>query len=110
MLIVDFWGPNCAPCTIFGPTFEEVSEEFPEALFGKVNTEQEPELANHFNVRSIPTVMMVREKVILFCEPGAFPKKNLKAIVKKGLSIDMEAVHGEVSRMQQVAAAQQSPQ
>ena len=80
MVVVDFWASWCGPCKTFAPVFEAASESHPNILFGKVNTEEQMELAGHFDIRSIPTLMVVREKVILYSKPGAVPAKRASAV------------------------------
>jgi len=77
-VIVDFWAPWCAPCRAFGPIFEEASEQHKDIVFAKINTEAETELAAHFQVRSIPTLMIFRDQIILFAQPGSLPKRPWK--------------------------------
>jgi thioredoxin 1 len=96
-VIVDFWAPWCGPCRAFAPTFEATSEKYPGVVFAKVNTEDEPELAGHFDIRSIPTLMVFREKVILFSQPGALPASGLEGVIKKVLEIDMAEVHRDIA-------------
>ena len=97
MVVVDFWAPWCAPCRAFAPTYEAASERHEGVVFAKVNTEEEQELAAAFNIRSIPTLMLFREKVILYSEPGALPPPALEEILVKAKSVDMEAVHREIA-------------
>jgi len=104
-VIIDFWAPWCGPCKMFAPTFETVSEEHPEAVFAKVNTEEQQELAGYFNIRSIPTLMVFREKVIIFSQAGALPKSGLEQIVQKSQELDMVKVHAEIAAQQQSATA-----
>ncbi|HVY08221.1 MAG TPA: thioredoxin [Burkholderiales bacterium] len=96
-VIVDFWAPWCGPCRGFAPTFEAASEKHPDVVFAKVNTEEEPELAGSFQIRSIPTLMVFREKVILFSQPGALPASSLEAVIGKVKEIDMAKVHKDIA-------------
>ena len=99
-VVIDFWAPWCGPCRSFAPTFEAVAEENPDVIFGKINTEKEQELGAAFNVRSIPTLMIFREKVILYSQPGALPKGALQEVVAKTLSLDMVKVHAEIAQQE----------
>ena len=96
-VIVDFWAPWCAPCRAFGPIFEEASERHKDIVFAKVNTEAETELAAHFQVRSIPTLLIFRDQIILFAQPGSLPKKALEEIIDQARTVDMDAVRREVA-------------
>jgi thioredoxin 1 len=96
-VVVDFWASWCAPCRFFSPVFEETSEKYPAVVFGKVNTEEEPELAGSFGIRSIPTLMILRDKVILYSEAGALPAPQLQALIDQASGLDMEAVHRDIA-------------
>ncbi len=102
-VIVDYWAPWCGPCRSFAPTFEKVSEEHPNIVFAKVNTEEEQEIAGHFQIRSIPTLMIFREKVIIFSQPGALPESGLKDLIQRASDLDMADVHKQIAEEQQNA-------
>lgn len=101
-VIIDFWAPWCGPCRAFAPTFEAVAEEFPDVVFAKINTEAEPDLGAAFNVRSIPTLMVFREQVIIFTQAGMLPKSGLQQVVQKSLEVDMAVVHAEIAQQEKV--------
>src|SRR5438105_15752012 len=82
MVIVDFWAPWCGPCRGFAPIFEAASEKHADVIFAKVNTDEEQELGGYFNIRSIPTLMVFREKVIVFSQPGALPASGLEQVIE----------------------------
>ncbi len=100
IVIVDFWAPWCGPCQSFGPVYEEVSEKHEDIVFAKVNTEVEQALAGHFQVRSIPTLMVFREKVILFSQAGALPGSALENLIEQVRALDMAEVHRQIAEEQ----------
>ena len=97
MVLVDFWASWCGPCKGFAPVFEAASEKHADIVFGKVNSDDEQELAASFNIRSIPTLMLFREKVILFSQAGALPGSALEQVITQGRELDMAAVHKEIA-------------
>jgi thioredoxin 1 len=95
-VIVDYWAPWCGPCRGFAPVFEKVSEMHPDVVFAKVNTEDEQEIAAHFQIRSIPTLMVFREQIIVFSQPGALPQGAFEQVVARAKALDMEAIRKQL--------------
>jgi thioredoxin len=96
-VIVDFWASWCAPCRSFAPTYEAASEKHADIVFAKVNTEEQQEIAAAFNIRSIPTLMVFREQVILYAEAGALPPAALEQLVEQVRALDMDQVRAEIA-------------
>jgi thioredoxin 1 len=96
IVLVDFWADWCGPCRSFAPTYEKVSERYPDIVFGKVDTEAEQELSERFQIRSIPTIMAIRDGVIVFEQPGALPESALDSLISQVRSLDMEEVRKQV--------------
>jgi thioredoxin len=105
IVIVDFWAPWCGPCQSFAPVYEQAAEKHSDVVFAKVNTEEQTELAGAFNIRSIPTLMAFREKVIIFEQAGALPANALDQIVDKIRELDMEEVHRKVAEQADTGAS-----
>jgi len=96
-IIIDFWAPWCGPCRGFAPVFEAASEKHPDIVFAKVNTEEQQALAGHFQIRSIPTLMIFREKVIIYAQPGALPAGAFDDLIARAQEVDMAKVHAEIA-------------
>jgi thioredoxin 1 len=99
-VIVDYWAPWCGPCRGFAPVFEKVSESHPDVVFAKVNTDEEQEIATHFQIRSIPTLMVFRDQVIVFSQPGALPQGAFEQVVSKAKELDMDEVRKQIAHQE----------
>lgn len=101
IVIIDFWADWCGPCKMFGPIFEEVSEQYNDVVFGKVDTEAEQQLSAYFQIRSIPTIMVIREKIVVFQHSGVIGKDDLKKVLDQVKGLDMEKVKADVEKEEQ---------
>ncbi|UGQ14060.1 thioredoxin [Yinghuangia sp. ASG 101] len=100
LTVIDFWAAWCGPCRQFAPTFERVSEETPDVVFAKVDTEAQPELAAAFSISSIPTIMLVRDNVMVYAQPGALPEAALVDLISQAKGLDMDEVKRKVAEAQ----------
>ncbi len=92
IVMFDFWAPWCGPCRQFAPIYDAASEKFSDVVFAKVNTEEEREIAAHFSIRSIPTIMVFRESMLVFAQPGSIPENAIGELIDKVKALDMDEV------------------
>ncbi|MFJ6681848.1 thioredoxin [Streptomyces werraensis] len=99
-VLIDFWAEWCGPCRQFAPVYEKAAEANPDLVFGKVDTEAQPELAAAFNIQSIPTLMIVRDQVAVFAQPGALPEAALTDVIGQARKLDMDQVRQQIAEQQ----------
>ena len=104
VVIMDFWAEWCGPCKQYGPIFESVSEKTPDVIFAKVNTDNEPGLASQFQVRSIPTTVVMKEEIVVLVQEGVLFQERLAEIVEKVQALDMEVVRRKIAEQEAAAA------
>jgi len=109
LVILDFWAAWCGPCKAFAPAFEAASEKYPDVVFGKINTEEQQELAGHFQIRSIPNVMLFRDQIVLFSQPGTMPPAGIDSVIEQAKALDMDKVRAEIAEAEAQGGADVKP-
>jgi thioredoxin 1 len=104
IVLIDFWADWCGPCKMFAPTYEKVSEEYPNIVFAKVDTEANQELAGQFQIRSIPTLVAFKDQIGVLSQPGALPEEGLKDLIGQIEALDMDAVRKEITEREKADA------
>jgi thioredoxin len=108
VLVIDWWAPWCGPCRTFGPIYDKASEQHADVTFGKVNTEEQPELAGTFQIQAIPTLMVFRDQVLVFARPGALPAAALDEIIGQVRALDMDDVRKKIAEEEKAEESEQT--
>ncbi len=108
VLVIDWWAPWCGPCRTFGPIYDKASEQHADVTFGKVNTEEQPELAGTFQIQAIPTLMVFRDQVLVFARPGAIPAVALDEIIGQVRALDMDDVRKQIAEQEKAEEQEQT--
>ena len=108
VLVIDWWAPWCCPCRTFGPIYDKASEQHADVTFGKVNTEEQPELAGTFQIQAIPTLMVFRDQVLVFARPGAIPAVALDEIIGQVRALDMDDVRKQIAEQEKAEEQEQT--
>jgi thioredoxin 1 len=109
VVIIDFWAPWCGPCRSFAPIFEAAADKHNDVVFAKVNTDEQQDLAAAFQIRSIPTLMVFRQKIIVFAQPGSLPASALDTLIDKAKSLNMDEVRSEIAAQSSKSASSSTP-